>query len=122
MPPQIENLQIYQLSMEIGERLWNIVTKWKFFERDTIGKQIVRAIDSVAANLSEGYGRFHFNENRQFCYYARGSLFETLTWLTKSHTRGLISNEEFESIKSSLEAILIKLNNYINSIGKKKTK
>jgi four helix bundle protein len=70
---KLEELQVYQLSMEIGEKIWS------YFEKDTIGKQLVRAADSVAANLSEGFGRFHFKEAKNFSYYSRGSLYETKT-------------------------------------------
>jgi len=56
---KLEELQVYQLSMGIGEKIWSIVIDWSYFEKDTIGKQLVRAADSVAANLSEGFGRFH---------------------------------------------------------------
>ena len=115
----IEELQVYQLSMEIGEKIWTIVYRWNFFEKDTIGKQMVRAADSVATNLSEGFGRFFYKENRQFCYYSRGSLFETKTWLTKAKNRKLILENEYENIISKFEKIGKKLNSYINSIGKK---
>jgi len=70
---KLEELQVYQLAMDIGERVWKFVIKWDYFSKDTVGKQLVRAADSVAANLSEGFGRFHYKENRQFCYYSRGS-------------------------------------------------
>ena len=78
---KLEELQVYQLAMDMGERIWNIVSEWGFFTRDIIGKQVVRSADSVAANLSEGFGRFFYKENKQFGYYARGSLYETKTWL-----------------------------------------
>jgi len=61
---KLEDLQVYQLSMEIGEKVWKIVSQWKYFERDSLGKQLVRSADSVAANISEGFGRFHYTENR----------------------------------------------------------
>ena len=80
---------------------------------------MVRAADSVATNLSEGFGRFFYKENRQFCYYSRGSLFETKTWLTKAKNRKLILENEYENIISEFEKIGKKLNSYINSIGKK---
>ncbi len=92
---KLEELQVYQLSMEIGEKVWKIVIKWDYFAKNTIGKQLVRAVDSVAANLSEGFGRFHYKENKNFCYYSRGSLYETKTWLTKARSRDLITKEDF---------------------------
>jgi len=119
---KLEELQVYQLSMEMGEHVWEIVMKWDYFSKDTIGKQLVRSVDSVAANLSEGFGRYHFNEAKHFGYYSRGSLFETKTWLTKANNRKLISENDFISFISNIDIIGVKLNNYINSIGTKSRK
>ena len=115
---KLEDLQVYQLAMAIGERVWEIVIEWDYFARDTIGKQLVKAADSVAANISEGWGRYYYKENRQFCYYSRGSLKETLTWLRKAHNRGLIDARNFESFRKDINVTSVKLNNYISSIGK----
>lgn len=115
---KLEELQVYQLSMELGEKVWKIVVVWDYFLKDTIGKQLVRAADSVAANLSEGFGRYHFKEAKNFSYYSRGSLYETKTWLTKAYNRNLITEEEFQIFQNEINNIGIKLNNYIKSIGK----
>ncbi len=116
---KLEEFKVYQLSMEIGEDIWKIVNEWNIFAMDTIGKQFVRAIDSVAANLSEGLGRYHYKEAKNFSYYSRGSLFETKTWLTKANNRGLLDDQNYKEMMDKLDTIGIKLNNYINSIGKK---
>lgn len=91
-----------------------------YFEKDTIGKQFVRAADSIAANLSEGFGRYFYKENKQFCYYSRGSLYETKTWLSKAKNRSLIGDEQFKEFNDVCDLIRKKLNGYINSIGKEK--
>ena len=59
---KLEELQVYRLSMGLGEKVWKIVNEWDYFSKDTIGKQLVRSVDSVAAILSEGFGRFHFKD------------------------------------------------------------
>ncbi len=115
---KLEELKVYQMTMEMGEEIWDIVIKWDYFLKDTIGKQLVRAADSTAANLSEGFGRYHFKEAKNFGYYSRGSLYETKTWLTKAHSRNLISDIQFKEFINDIDSIGIKLNNYINSIGK----
>jgi four helix bundle protein len=117
---KLDELQVYQLSMELGEKIWSIIEKWNYFERDTIGKQLIRAVDSVAANLSEGFGRYYYKEEKQFCYYSRGSLFETNTWITKAFKRDLIDDERYNSLIKEINHIGVKLNNYIKSIGKQK--
>ncbi len=115
---KLEELRIYQLSMELSEKIWQIVTNWDYFSKDTLGKQLVKSADSVSANISEGFGRYFYKEEKQFCYYSRGSLFETKTWLTKAVNRGLISNDDFVLFEKDINDLGIKLNNYINSIGK----
>jgi four helix bundle protein len=115
----LEELKVYQLSMKLGDSCWKLVDSWNYFQKDTIGKQLVRSADSVAANLSEGYGRFHFKENRQFCFYSRGSLFETKTWLVKASNRELISNDIFDQLRNEMNEIGKMLNGYIKSIGNK---
>lgn len=113
----LDELEVYRVTMEIGERVWSIVKAWDYFAKDTVGKQFVKAADSMAANISEGFGRFYYKENKQFGYYARGSLYETQTWLTKAHNRRLVDDAEYESLRRTLESIAVRLNNYIRSIG-----
>jgi len=114
----LEELKVYNLSMEIGEKIWSIVSKWDYFSKDTVGKQFIKSADSIAANISEGYGRYHYRENIQFCYYSRGSLFETKTWTEKSYRRELISEKEHFEIINNLVIIAKMLNSYVKSIGK----
>ena len=115
---KMEELKVYQLSMDLGDMVWDIVMTWDDFSKDTVGKQLVRAVDSVAANLSEGFGRYHYKEAKHFSYYSRGSLYETKTWLTKSRNRKMISEEQFQYFTKEIDTIGVKLNNYINSIGR----
>ena len=118
---RLEELEIYRMPMDIAEEIWLIVIKWDYFCKKTVGDQLVRSVDSIAANVAEGFGRFHYRENIHFCYYARGALLETRTWLTKANNRNLIKNKEYESLLSSLEITHKKLNGYIKSIGNKIT-
>lgn len=67
----LEDFRAYNSAMALGEEVWTIVAEWNYFEKDTIGKQLVRAADSIAANLSEGLGRYHFKEMKNFSYYSR---------------------------------------------------
>jgi four helix bundle protein len=115
---KLEELQIYNQSMAMAEKIWSIVIAWDYFSKDTIGKQLVKAADSIAANLSEGYGRYHYRENKNFCYYSRGSLFETKTWITKAYNRKLLDGSDFESFIKQIDDTGIRLNNYIASIGR----
>ena len=114
---KVEDLDIYQMAEELADKVWNICIEWDYFAKDTIGKQLVRAADSISANLSEGHGRYHFKDRLNFCYYARGSLEETKTWLSKAVRRNLITDQETE-INKTMEILPKKLNAYIGSIRK----
>jgi four helix bundle protein len=79
---------------------------------------MVRSAGSIGANIAEGFGRFHYKENKNFCYFSRGSIIETKGWLKKAKTGALITEEEYLLLLAQLETIHIKLNIYIKLIGK----
>jgi four helix bundle protein len=116
---KLEDLEVYQKSVQLSELVWGEVSKWNYFNKDTIGKQFVRAADSISANIAEGYGRYFYKENKQFCYYSRGSLLETKSWLEKAFNRKLISEDTYKLFMNELETIHRMLNAYIKSIGTK---
>src|SRR5437588_9066824 len=89
-----ENLKVYQLSEKLADGVWDIVLKWSYLARDTVGKQLVRAADSVGANIAEGTGRGGSVENRRFVRIARGSLYETRHWRSEEHTSELQSHSD----------------------------
>ena len=60
---KLEDLIVYQLAMEIGADIYMSVVTWPYFDKETLGKQIVRSADSLALNIAEGYGRLHYKEN-----------------------------------------------------------
>ena len=115
----LEDLDVYNLSIEMADEIWNIVITRNFLAQDTIGKQIIRSSDSIAANIAEGYGRYFFKENRQFCFYSRGSILETKTWIKKAKNRNLITEVQYNQLFTKLETIHFKLNAYMKFIGKK---
>jgi four helix bundle protein len=114
---KLEDLEVYKVAMEIGEIVWATVLKWDYFQKKTLGAQYVDAADSIALNISEGYGRFHFKENKNFCYYSRGSAKETLTATIKAKSRNLISQEDFILLSHKFDLYFRLMFGYINSIG-----
>jgi four helix bundle protein len=93
------------------------VLKWNIFARDTVGKQLVKAADSIGANIAEGTGRGTFLDNRRFVRIARGSLNETQHWLRRAYKRRLLSDKEVDTIKKIIDELAPKLNAYLKSIG-----
>lgn len=116
---RLEDLQVYQISMKLADEVHDLILDWDNFHKFSTGTQLLNAADSISANISEGYGRFHFKDHKNFLYFSRGSLSETKTWLTKAVTRKLIWEEKFNDLMNRYNSLGIKLNNYINSIGNK---
>ena len=114
-----ENLRIYKLAEEIADFLWNIVSRWDFFSKDTIGKQMVNCADGMGANIAEGTGRGSFAENRRLARIARGSLFELKHWLRRAFKRNLLSKAEIDLLQTMIDELTPRLSAYINSIGKR---
>lgn len=90
---RFQELQVYQLAERLSDEIWKIVNTWKLFAKDTVGKQIVRAADSIGANIAEGVGRGAFQDNKRFVKIARGSLYETQHWLRRAYNRHLLTPE-----------------------------
>ena len=112
---RVEDLRIYQIAEEISERVWELTAKWTFFAKDTVGKQLIRSADSIGANIAEGYGRHHKNDNLRFLFIARGSLQETKVWLNRAVKRKLIAQEEYDTTNLLLERLAPMLNSFIKS-------
>jgi four helix bundle protein len=119
MSKSLNDLEIYREAMRLGEIVWAWVAEWDFLAKDTVGRQFIRSTDSIAANISEGHGRYHYKDNQKFCYYSRGSLVESQTWLEKAANRNLVDTEQARQLYRDLESLRKRLNSYINSIGPK---
>lgn len=116
-----ENLRVYQLAEKLADFIWELVIQWDYLAQDTVGKQLIKAADSIGANIAEGTGRGSFADNKRFAKIARGSLFEVKHWLRRAYRRKLLSDYEIKSLKEVSEELIPKLSAYINSIGKKVT-
>jgi four helix bundle protein len=112
---RLEETRVYVESLAIADEVWDQVALWKWFERDTIGKQLVRAADSVSANIAESYGRHNTGDVVLFLYYARGSLYETKDWLKKAIRRKIGHSDCLNQILGRVEALAPQLNAYITA-------
>ena len=95
---ELDKIYAYKRAFVLSNYIWNIILSWDYFAKDTVGKQFARSIDSISANIAEGYGRYHKKDKIKFYRYAMGSLRESLDWCEKSFIRGLISKEQYQFI------------------------
>ncbi len=113
-----ESLRVYQLAEQLADLTRDIVLEWNIFARDAVGKQLVKAADSIGANIAEGTGRGTYIDNRRFVKIARGSLNETNHWLRRAFKRRLLSTKQIANVKPIIDELAPKLNAYIKSIGR----
>ena len=74
---EIYELDVYRLAEKLADRIWRDFDEWSVKAQRTIGYQVIRSADSIAANIAEGYGRYTPADRRKFYHYARGSFEET---------------------------------------------
>ncbi|HKY83310.1 MAG TPA: four helix bundle protein [Anaerolineales bacterium] len=116
MAKGLEDLEVLSEAQVISDELWNRVLKWERLARDVVGEQLVRAADSVGANIAEAFGRYHYADKIRFLYYARGSVFETRYWIGRARARQLMSDTDFAHLDGQLAVVAQKLNAFVRSL------
>lgn len=102
---QLNQITAYTKSFDLSNEVWNLIVEWDGFAKYTIGQQFVDAIDSISANIAEGFGRYHKKDKIKFYYYSFGSVKECVDWNEKANIRRLVPKETYEKIVSVLEAL-----------------
>ena len=110
------DLRVLRAAETLADAIWSAVGEWDQFARRTVGEQLVRAADSIGANIAEGFGRYNYGEKLTFLYYARGSLFEAKYWLNRCNARSLLSKEKTQGLIDSLVIIARQINLFAQSI------
>lgn len=114
---RFQELLVYQLAEQLSDEIWDVVSGWSVFAKDTVGKQLVRSADSIGANIAEGCGRQSFQDNRRIIRIARGSMNETQHWLRRAYRRKLLTLDQVKRIQTITANLAPKLNAYLRSIG-----
>lgn len=89
-------------------------------ERYRLTDQIIRSSRSIPANIAEGFGRFHFQENVQYCRQSRGSLMETLEHLYCAYDEKYITAEQLREYQELIRRCGQLINGYIAYLTKAK--
>jgi len=110
---KLEDLEIFRQAEAIADRIHTLVQSWPSFDKKTTGSQIVRAADSIGANIAESFGRFHYGDKLNFLYYARGSAYEVKFWIRRAAKRGLLPQETTQGAQNKIDELIAKLNAFI---------
>ncbi len=115
-----EDLEVWKVCRNIRKLIYAITENFPGEEKYRLVDQLRRAAISATANIAEGFGRYHYQENIQFCRQSRGSLFEILDHLTACSDLGYISKEQFEDCQKEISKDVRLLNGYVRMLQRTK--
>jgi len=117
---RFEELRSYQLAQTLLKAAYQLAKKLPDYEKYNLASQLRRAALSTALNIAEGYGRYHYLDKLRFFYYARGSLYETLSAFVSAHSVNYVDDAQLSWVRRNFDEAAASLNAYINYIRKQK--
>ncbi len=115
-----EDLDCWKEAVLLRKKIRIIIKTFPTEEKYKLVDQLRRATRSVTANIAEGFGRYHYQENTQFCRHSRGSLTEIIDHLIVANEENYISETELFELKNHVNKCILILNGYINYLQKAK--
>jgi len=117
-----ETLEVWIKGRELRNKISELCKGFPSEEKYRLIDQLIRASRSVTANIAEGYGRFHYQENIQFCRQARGSLHEIMDHLIVAFDESYINENIYDKIHTDILEVIKMLNGYIKYLRDRKKK
>jgi len=116
------DLEVWSRCRDIRQKVYDLCKKFPAEEKYRLADQIIRASRSATACIAEGYGRFHYQENIQFCRQSRGSLYELIDHLCVAEESGLIDDASVNTLTEQIKTAIRILNGYIKYLRNRKEK
>ena len=110
-----KDLMAWKLARELRRAIYEATKRMPAEEKYVLIAQMRRAAISVTANLAEGFGRFSYQENLQFCRHARGSAMEERDHLTTALDAGYITKDDWKTRDDLAQRVIQVVNGYIRS-------
>lgn len=109
-------LNVYLLARNLSSIAWEVYEHLDWQDKKNMGDQFISSIDSIGANIIEGYGRYHYLDKIRFYYISRASFNESIYhWLDLLYERGKIDQDRFTKMNMIAKDLEIKLNNFIGT-------
>jgi four helix bundle protein len=115
-----QDLECWKMCKELRVEVSQLIKTFPDYEKYELVSQMRRASRSTTNNIAEGYGRFHYQENIQFCRVSRGSLYELLDQVDIALEESYIDKIKFKSLNSLIVSCIKVLNGYIKYLKKAK--
>lgn len=108
-------LETWKFARALRRKIYQATNTFPGDEKYALTSQMRRAAISATANIAEGYGRYSYQENVQFCRQARGSLYELRDHLTTALDAGYLSKETFAELDATAVSAIRLINGYIRA-------
>ncbi len=115
----LAKIDAYMIAYNLSNYEWGIVLGWENFPKWTVGKQYTEAVDSISANIAEGFGRYHKKDKIHFYRFSFGSMEESRDWTRKAAIRGLLTKEQIEHIVGEMDKLPKAINQLIQYTNEK---
>lgn len=116
-----KDMPVWQLAMEVAERVYLATENLPRKEDYGLTSQIRRSALSISANIAEAFGRMHLLDKVNFYYHARGSLTETQSHIEYSRRVGYLKAEEADSLEDALSELYLEINKIVVTLKNQKT-
>ena len=120
MQSDFRALDVWKKGQRIRTYIFELIKKFPAEEKFRLADQMIRASRSITANIAEGYGRYHYQDNIRFCRQARGSVYELLDHLEVASECAYISQDEYMGVRKTAEEALALLNGYVKYLSNQK--
>lgn len=117
----LNGVNAYKIAFHLSNEIWDSILSWDYFAKDTVGKQFVRAADSISANIAEGFGRYHKKDKIHFYRFSFGSVKECLDWNEKAKKRKLLTADQYKHFFAGLQRLPKEINSLIKFTDAKLT-
>ena len=117
----LESLEIWRKAVDYAVDVCkNVIPYFPSEEKWALASQLRKSVQSIPANIAEGYGRFNFQETIHFCYIARGSMAETKTHLVIAHRMDYIDESTYLKYLDQLAELGKMTHGYIKHLQEQK--
>ncbi len=116
----LDSLNVYKAAKVLRKKVYELVATFPKDEKYRLADQLIRSTRKCPANIAEGYGRFHYQENIQYFRIARGSLTETLDHLSCAEECKYIDQKTYTAISTETLTLIKMINGYIKYLQSQK--
>jgi len=118
----LQKITAYTSSCSVADYAWQIISSWDPFNKQTLGIQYQKSLDSMGGNIAEGFGRYFKKDKQRFFYTSRGSVLESFHWTERAKKRKLLTDEQYTLLITQLQLLPKEINWLIKITEEKLTR